>query len=193
MKIGIIGMGWVGSSVAISTLHEGIARELLVHDIKPEIAEGEAMDLAHGSSFYPRTDIRVAAVEDMLDADAVVISAGVGGGPNTSRLSLLTANAVIARDLGAKLRRFQGLVIVVTNPVDIMTQLIAETSGLPPARVLAHTLQWQDIPADAQAAAIAQFGVEGFVEIVVLSGFYQMFAAINQGFAVARAGPGREK
>lgn len=136
MKIGIIGMGWVGSSVAISTLHEGIARELLVHDIKPEIAEGEAMDLAHGSSFYPRTDIRVAAVEDMLDADAVVISAGVGGGPNTSRLSLLTANAVIARDLGAKLRRFQGLVIVVTNPVDIMTQLIAETSGLPPARVL---------------------------------------------------------
>lgn len=61
------------------------------------------------------------------------------------------------------------------------------------AAVLAHTLAWQDIPADAQAAAIARFGVEGFVEIVVLSGFYQMFAAINQGFAVARAGPGREK
>ncbi len=136
MKVGIIGMGWVGSSVAISTLHGGIARELLIHDLKLEIAEGEAMDLAHGSSFYPRTDIRVAAVEDMLHADAIIIAAGVGGGPDSSRLSLLAANAAIARGLGAKLRQFQGLVIVVTNPVDVMTQLITETSGLPPARVI---------------------------------------------------------
>jgi L-lactate dehydrogenase len=136
MKIGIIGMGWVGSSVAISTLQGGIARELLVHDVKHEIAEGEAMDLAHGSSFYPRTDVRVAAVEDMVGADAVVVSAGVGGGPDSSRLELLAANAAIARDLGGKLRDFRGLVVVVTNPVDVMTQLITETSGLPPARVL---------------------------------------------------------
>lgn len=136
MKVGIIGMGWVGSSVAISTLHGGVVRELLVHDLKQAIAEGEAMDLAHGSSFYPRSDIRVAAVEDMLDADAVVVAAGVGGGPDSSRLSLVDANAALARDLGARLRQFQGLVIVVTNPVDVMTQLIAESSGLPLARVL---------------------------------------------------------
>lgn len=136
MKIGIIGMGWVGASVAISTLHGGLVRELLVHDLKQEIAEGEAMDLAHGSSFYPRADIRVATVEDMLDADAVVVAAGVGGGPESTRLSLLDANAALARDLGARLCQFQGLVIVVTNPVDIMTHLITETSGLPPARVL---------------------------------------------------------
>ena len=58
------------------------------------------------------------------------------------------------------------------------------------AAVLARTLAWQDIPPHAQDAAIARFGVEGFVEIVVLSGFYQMFAAINQGFAVARPDPG---
>lgn len=136
MKVGIIGMGWVGSSVAISTLHGGVARELLLNDLRPELAEGEAMDLAHGSSFYPRADVRVAAVEDMLAADAVVVAAGVGGGPHGDRLALLDANAALARDLGARLRRFQGLVIVVTNPVDVMTQLIAETSGLAPARVL---------------------------------------------------------
>ena len=136
MKIGIIGMGWVGASVAISTLHAGIARVLLVHDRKQEIAEGEAMDLGHGSSFYPRADVRVAAVEEMLDADAVVVAAGVGGGPDISRLALLAANAAVARELGAKLRGFGGLVVVVTNPVDVMTQLIAEASGLPPARVL---------------------------------------------------------
>lgn len=136
MKVGIIGMGWVGASVAISVLQGGVARDLLVFDRKLEIAEGEAMDLAHGSSFYPRTDVRVAAVEDMRDADAVVVSAGIGGGPDMSRLELLAANAAIARDLGARLRRFSGIVIVVTNPVDVMTELFTEASGLPPARVL---------------------------------------------------------
>ena len=62
--------------------------------------------------------------------------------------------------------------------------------GFPPpynlvAQVLAHTLTWQDVPQPAQDAAVAAFGVKGFVEIVVTSGFYQMFSAINQGFAVA--------
>ena len=52
-RVGIIGMGWVGSSVAISVLHSGVAEELLLHDIREGIAEGEAMDLEHGSSFYP--------------------------------------------------------------------------------------------------------------------------------------------
>ena len=134
--VGIIGMGWVGSSVAISTLHAGVARELLLHDLDPKIAEGEAMDLAHGSSYYPRADIHVASVEEMLGADAIVVSAGVNGGPDRSRLALLAANAAIARELGLKLRGYAGLVIVVTNPVDVMTRLITETSGLPPARVI---------------------------------------------------------
>ena len=53
MKIGVIGMGWVGSSVAVSILHMGVATELLVNDRETRIAEGEAMDLAHGASFYP--------------------------------------------------------------------------------------------------------------------------------------------
>lgn len=136
MKIGVIGMGWVGSSVAISTLHSGVAQELLLNDIRGQVAEGEAMDLAHGSSFYPNAKVRAAEVEDMVDADAVVIAAGRGGEGDESRLSLLEGNAALARELGARLKNAKGLVIVVTNPVDVLTQLVTEASGLPPERVL---------------------------------------------------------
>src|SRR5215510_3047479 len=76
VRIGIIGTGWVGSSVAISTLHAGIAHEILLHDIKPAIAEGEAMDLSHGSSFYPAAIVRFATLDEMRDATAIVVSAG---------------------------------------------------------------------------------------------------------------------
>lgn len=136
MKIGIIGMGWVGSSVAISTLHCGVARELLLCDVRSELAEGEALDLAHGASFYPAASVRTAAVEEMIDCDAVVIAAGRGGRPGESRLELLADNARVARDLGGRLARLRGLAVVVANPVDLLTQVVVEASGLPAARVI---------------------------------------------------------
>jgi L-lactate dehydrogenase len=136
MKIGIVGMGWVGSSVAISTLHQGVARELLVSDLRAELAEGEAMDLSHGASFYPTSRVRAARVEDMVDADAVVIAAGRGGTPGQSRLDLLAGNATIVRDIATRLRGTRALLVVVTNPVDVMTAVALEASGLPASRVL---------------------------------------------------------
>jgi len=136
VTVGIIGTGWVGSSVAISTLQGGVARRLLLHDVRPEIAEGEAMDLAHGSSFYPGAVVGTAAIEEMRDADAVVIAAGRGGRPGESRLHLLQENAAVAREIGARLAGARGVIIVVSNPVDILTRLVVEASGLPPARVI---------------------------------------------------------
>lgn len=137
MRIGIIGMGWVGSSVAISTLHRGVARELLLHDLRPGLAEGEAMDLAHGSSFYPSASVRaVSDFGEMLRTDAVVIAAGRGGNPDEDRLALLKDTAAIARTLGEQLQGYEGLVVLVTNPVDVLTQIVTETSGLPPSRVI---------------------------------------------------------
>ena len=136
-RIGIVGVGWVGSSVAISTLHRGLASELVLHDVRAELAEGEAMDLAQGALFYPgRTRVRAAPVEAMADADAVVIAAGRGGEPGESRLDLLRDNAATARELGARLRGFRGVIVVVTNPVDVLTAVVAEASGLPPERVV---------------------------------------------------------
>jgi L-lactate dehydrogenase len=135
-SIGIIGIGWVGSSVAISTLHAGVANELLLADVRADVAEGEAMDLAHGASFYPAATVRAVGVEQMVDTDAVVIAAGRGGKPGESRLELLRDNAQTARDIGARLRGYRGLVVVVTNPVDVLTYVVAESSGLPPERVI---------------------------------------------------------
>lgn len=118
--VGIIGTGWVGSSVAVSTLHSGVASELLLHDVRADVAEGEAMDLAHGASFYPTAAVRTAAVEEMVDADAVVIAAGRGSRPGQSRLDLLKENAAIIRDIGRRLAGCRGIIVVVTNPVDVL-------------------------------------------------------------------------
>lgn len=129
-------MGWVGSSVAISSLHAGVAGELLLNDIRGEIAEGDAMDLAHGAMFYPSARVRTAGVEEMVDCDAVVISAGRGGGPEESRLDLLRDNARLVREVGRKLSGCSGVIIMVTNPVDVLTKVLTDASGLPPSRVI---------------------------------------------------------
>ena len=135
-RIGIIGTGWVGSSVAISTLHAGIPQELLLHDVRADVAEGEALDLAHGSAFYPAASVRTATLDDMRDTHAIVVAAGRGGRPGESRLDLLKDNARVIRALAVQFREYRGTVIVVTNPVDVLTQQFAAASGLPLERVL---------------------------------------------------------
>ena len=136
LSVGMLGTGWVGASVAISILHSGFASELLLSDVKSDVAEGEAMDLAHGASFYPTAEVRAVPFDELLDTSALVISAGRGGKPNETRLDLLRDNARVLGDIGAKLRGYRGLVIVVTNPVDVHTWVVAKRSGLPPERVI---------------------------------------------------------
>jgi L-lactate dehydrogenase len=129
-------MGWVGSSVAVSVLHAGIANTLLLNDLRTELAEGEAMDLAHGASFYPAASVRVATLSEMREADVIVVAAGKGGGPDESRLELGQTNVSIIRSIGAELKGTKGIIVVVTNPVDVLTRVMVETTGLPPERVL---------------------------------------------------------
>ena len=135
-RIGIIGLGRVGASAAISILHSGIAEELLLHDARPETAEGEAMDLVHGQSFLPAAAVRTATLDEMRATDAVVIAAGKSGTATQSRLDLARDNAAIVRAIGQSLRGYGGLVVRVTNPVDVLTLEFARASGLPAARVL---------------------------------------------------------
>ena len=135
-SIGIIGTGWVGSGVAISTLHTGIAQELLLYDARETLAEGEAMDLAHGASFYPACHVRAASIADMRGTAAIVISAGRGGSPTQTRLDLLRENASTVQGLAQQLRGYQGVVVIVTNPVDVLTFVFQAASGLPPERVI---------------------------------------------------------
>ena len=94
------------------------------------------MDLAHGALFYPPATVRTAPIEEMLDADVVVISADGGARPGKSRLELLHKNASVIRDIGTQLRGARGIIVMVSNPVDILTRIMTEASGLPAARVI---------------------------------------------------------
>lgn len=136
LSVGILGTGWVGTSVAISVLHAGFASELVLADARAEVAEGEAMDLAHGAAFYPPATVRAGDMDDLVKTDALVIAAGRGGKPNESRLDLLRDNAATLAKIGEQLRGYRGLVVVVTNPVDVLTLVVARSSGLPLERVL---------------------------------------------------------
>lgn len=178
--IGIIGTGWVGSSVAISTLHMGLANRLLLCDVRREIAEGEALDLSHGASFYPSAKVEAVELEQMAQADAVVICAGRGGKPGESRLELLRENATIARGIGTVLASCQGLVVVVANPVDILTKVVAEASGLPHHRVVGtgtmldtarlRQVLGRELKLDPRSIHAQVVGEHGDSEVVLWSG-----------------------
>ena len=180
ISVGVVGTGWVGASVAISTLHGGFASELLLADLRHEVAEGEAMDLAHGAAFYTTASVRAVPVDDMLETDALVIAAGRGGKPNESRLDLLRDNANTVRELGTKLRGYRGLVVVVTNPVDVLTYVLAESSGLPPERVLGtgtmldtarlRQVLGRELRLDPRSVHAQVLGEHGDSEVVIWSG-----------------------
>jgi L-lactate dehydrogenase len=135
-RIGIIGTGWVGTSVAFSTLLAGHARELWLYDQRTAVAEGEALDMTDGAAFYPRCAVSAVPLAQMREADIVVLAAGRNGRPDESRLELLRDNARIAAGMGRALAGFNGIVIVVTNPVDVLTRVVAAAAGLPPERVI---------------------------------------------------------
>jgi L-lactate dehydrogenase len=135
-SIGIIGMGWVGSSVAISILQRGLCKKLLINDINPNIAKGEAMDLNHGSSFFPTAETVSCDIRDMKDCRAIVITAGRGGKPGETRLDLLKDNISIAQSISKELGGYQGLLIIVANPVDVLTFYYQKFTGLPVERVI---------------------------------------------------------
>jgi L-lactate dehydrogenase len=136
MKVGIIGLGWVGSSVASSILHKGVARELLINDIDTDKAEGEAMDFNHGAPFYAASSVKAVEIKDMVSCDAIVVTAGRGGSANESRLQLLRDNISIVKSISDQLIGFNGLLIIVANPVDVLTYYYQHYTGLPSNRVI---------------------------------------------------------
>jgi L-lactate dehydrogenase len=136
MRVGIIGTGFVGTSVAMAVLQVGAAQELLLHDRDAARAEGEAMDMAHGSPYYPRAAVRSAGLDEVLGCDVIVFSAGRNSRPGETRLQLLADNARVARDVGQRLAGSAAVVVVVSNPVDVLTRVLLLSSGLPPERVL---------------------------------------------------------
>jgi L-lactate dehydrogenase len=137
-KVVVVGAGFVGSSFAYSLMIAGIASEIVLIDVDKKRAEGEAMDLNHGLSFVQPAKIWAGDYSDCKGADIVVISAGLPQKPGQSRLDLVNRNVEIFRQIIPKIREENDkcILLVATNPVDIMTYAALKLSGFPSNRVL---------------------------------------------------------
>ena len=137
-KVCIIGAGNVGSTFAYTLMQSGLAREIVLIDIDRERAEGEAMDLNHGLFFAPPVDIRAGDYNECSDAALIVITAGAKQEPGESRLDLVQRNAAICKQVTAEItsRTGEAVVIMVTNPVDVLTYVAQELSGWSHGRIL---------------------------------------------------------
>lgn len=131
IKIGIIGTGLVGMSYAYSLLNQSIGDEIVLVDINQMKASGEALDLSHGLAFCPnKMSIKAGDYYDLFDASIVVICAGVAQDEKESRLDLLKKNTKVMVDIIKKLEEtiFDGIIIVATNPVDVLAQVVKQIS-----------------------------------------------------------------
>ncbi len=138
-KIVLVGTGFVGMSFAYSLLNQGGANELVLIDVLKEKAEGEAMDLSHGVPYAPsKMEIRAGDYDECKDADIVVITAGINQKPNQTRLELVQTNAKIIKEITENVVRsgFNGIFVIASNPVDIMTYVVAKVSGFPKEKVI---------------------------------------------------------
>lgn len=138
-KVALVGTGMVGMSYAYSMLNQSICDELVLIDVNRKRAEGEAMDLNHGLAFSSsHMKIYAGEYRDCSDADIVVICAGVAQKPGETRLDLLKRNAAVFQSIVVPVTEsgFNGIFLVATNPVDIMTRITYSLSGFNPKRVL---------------------------------------------------------
>lgn len=137
-KVGIIGAGMVGSSFAYALMQRSIATEIVLVDADAERAQGEAMDLNHGLPFVRPIGITAGGYEDLAGADVVVMTAGANQRPGQTRLDLLQRNAQICREIVPQVFKHNpdGLLVLASNPVDILTQIAADVAGVPWGRVI---------------------------------------------------------
>lgn len=138
-KIVLIGTGFVGMSMAYSMLNRGGIEELVLIDIDKEKTIGEEMDLSHGLPFAPqKMVIKAGDYEDCKDAEIVVITAGVAQKPGQTRLELAEVNTKIVKTITQNIMKsgFDGVIIVASNPVDLMAYVVYKVSGLPKNKVI---------------------------------------------------------
>ena len=137
-KAAIIGCGFVGASSAFSLLQKGIFSELVLIDANKEKAEGEAMDISHGRPYAHPMKIYAGSYDDITDCSLIIITAGANQKPGETRLDLVNKNVAIFKSIIPEIakRNFAGIMLVVANPVDILTQVAIKLSGLPENRVI---------------------------------------------------------
>lgn len=138
-SVAIIGTGNVGVAAAYALFNQRIASEIILVDLNKEKAEGEAMDLMHGQLLVGNVKVRAGSYEDLTDTQVIVVTAGVGQkSPDESRLELLNRNATVFNDIISKLDKYapEAILIIATNPVDILTYISQKLSKRKPERII---------------------------------------------------------
>ena len=137
-KAAIIGCGFVGASSAFSLVHKGLFSELVLIDANHAKAEGETMDLSHGRPFTSPMKIYAGTYDDISDCSLIIITAGANQKPGETRLDLVHKNVSIFKSIIPEItkRNFEGILLIVANPVDILTYAALKISGYPKERVL---------------------------------------------------------
>ena len=137
-KAAVIGCGFVGSTIAYTLMQKGTFSELVLIDAVQAKEEGEAMDISHGLPFAHAMDITAGSYDDIADAAVVIITAGANQKPGETRLDLVQKNSKIMKSIISEIKRVncEGILMIVSNPVDILTQVALKESGFPKERVI---------------------------------------------------------
>ena len=137
-KISIIGAGSIGATTAFALLQKGVAREIVINDINQEKALGEVLDLMHGSSLCRPCNVTLGTLEDTKDSDIIIITAGSPQKPGETRLDLVDKNYAIFKSFIPKLAQLSpnSILLVVSNPVDVLSYMTYKLSGFPKERVI---------------------------------------------------------
>lgn len=137
-KVAMIGCGFVGSSSAFALMQSGLFSEMVLIDANKDKAEGEAMDIAHGLPFAKPMNIYAGDYKDIADAAVIIVSAGAGQKPGESRLDLVKKNVGIFSSIMPEIKKqnCEGILLIVANPVDVLTYAAIQMSGFPKERVI---------------------------------------------------------
>lgn len=136
-KVAIVGAGFVGSSIAYALTIRNLARDIVLIDINNERAKGEALDIQHGISYMGASSVRPGTYEDCANCDLIIITAGRPRRTGETRLDMISDNIGIMKSTITEIQKYytHGVILVVSNPVDILTQKASEWMGLDNGRV----------------------------------------------------------
>ncbi|MBP1727130.1 MAG: ldh, partial [Deltaproteobacteria bacterium] len=138
MKVGVVGCGFVGATAAYAIILEGAATELVLIDIKEELARAQAEDILHATPFAKAVRVTAGGYPELEGAGVVVLACGVGQKPGETRLQLLQRNHQVFRSVVPQVLSHapDAILLVVSNPVDVINEMVVKISGLSPARVI---------------------------------------------------------
>lgn len=137
-KCGVIGCGAVGATIAYTLIESGVFNEVVLIDVNQRKAEGEAMDIGHGIPFTLPSKIYAGGYEDLAEAYMVIVTAGANQAPGETRIDIASKNAKIISTIIPQITEYnqECILLIVSNPVDVMTTLALRISGFEPERVI---------------------------------------------------------